>query len=364
MPKRLISRLRWQNFETTKDKLPSPIFDENPVWVKMYWKSWDLAFRNFHEPAANSGYVSQFIDAAFSQNIFQWDTCFMTMFCNVADPLVPGIGSLDNFYCKQYDDGEIPRELDRATGIRYVEWFNTQGKPFYSRLGWKTGQSYVPVEYRGRKPPKQPSYATLDALDHPIFSWAEMEHYRVTADKERIALVYQPLKRYREALNTYLRQGNGLYMTDWASMDNSTRNPYLDRGGCGVDISSEMVMFDRDLAEMAELLGKKDEAARFRKASEEIAALINKLMWNPEKKFYFDLTVEGKRAPVKTVAGFWPLIAMVCDKEQAVALVAQLNNPKTFNRLHRVPTVSADEPGYEATGGYWRGAVWRRPTRW
>ena len=103
-------------FETTRDKLPSPIYDENTNWVAMYWRSWELAFRNFHEPAQGSGYVSQFIDAAFNENIFQWDTCFMTMFCNYAHPLVPGIGSLDNFYRMQYPDGEIAREIDRSTG--------------------------------------------------------------------------------------------------------------------------------------------------------------------------------------------------------------------------------------------------------
>jgi hypothetical protein len=344
-------------FEETKDKLPAPIFDENPVWIKMYWKSWELGFRNFHEPAANSGYVTQFIDAAFNENIFQWDTCFMTMFCNYAHPLVPGIGSLDNFYCKQFEDGEIPREINRATGVCHAGWLNPEKRPLFSAGGWNIGVNRA-VEYRDRKPPEQPPHMTLDAINHPIFSWAEIEHLKITGDKDRIAMIYKPLVEYQRALNTYIRQGNGLYITDWASMDNSPRNPYLDRGGCGIDVSSEMVMFDRDLAAMADMLGKKAEAVKFRKEADETAVLINKLMWDAEKKFYFDLTVEGKRAPVKSVAGFWPLIAGVCDKQQAAALVEQLKNPRTFARLHRVPTVAADEPGYESTGGYWRGAVW------
>jgi hypothetical protein len=349
------------NYETTKDNLPSPIFDENPVWVQMYWKSWELAFRNFYEPPAGSGFVSQFIDAAFSENIFQWDTCFMTMFCNYAHPLVPGISSLDNFYCKQYEDGEIPREINRATGVCCTLWLNPQKKPLFSVGGWKgweTDDRNVSVVYRGRTAPAAPPHVTLDSLNHPIFSWAEMEHSRITGDKDRIALVYEPLKHYRDALNTYIRQGNGLYITDWASMDNSPRTPYLDHGGCGVDISSQMVMFNRDLAAMAEMLGKKDEAAQFQKDADEIAALINKLMWDSEKNFYFDLTLEDKRAPVKTIAGFWPLVAGVASREQAEYLVAQLKNTQTFARLHRVPTVAADEPRYESTGGYWRGAVW------
>jgi len=62
-------------FAETRNKLPGPIYDEDPACVDMYWKAWELAFRNFHEPAQSSGYVSQFIDAAFNQNVFLWDTC-------------------------------------------------------------------------------------------------------------------------------------------------------------------------------------------------------------------------------------------------------------------------------------------------
>ena len=35
-------------FEITRGKLPSPIYDQAPVYVEMYWKAWELAFRNFH----------------------------------------------------------------------------------------------------------------------------------------------------------------------------------------------------------------------------------------------------------------------------------------------------------------------------
>jgi hypothetical protein len=77
-------------FEETRGKLPSPVYDEDPACVQMYWKAWELAFRNFYEPSPGSGFVSQFIDAAFNQNIFLWDTCFMTMFCNYGYPYVPG----------------------------------------------------------------------------------------------------------------------------------------------------------------------------------------------------------------------------------------------------------------------------------
>ena len=348
-------------FETTRDKLPSPIFDEDPNYVRCYWKAWELAFKNFHEPADGSGFVSQFIDAAFNQNIFLWDTCFMTMFCNYGHPHVPGIQSLDNFYIKQHEDGEICREIDRTTGKDFEPWMNKEDEPLFSRWGyawWTEGHGKVPVVYEGRPAPTPNPKLTLDSLNHPIFSWAELESFRLTGDKERLQLVWEPLARYYAALQKYLRQGNGLYITDSASMDNATRNPYLKSGGTGIDISAEMVLFARNLAQVASVLGKESQARQYQRDAEELSALINRLMWDKQRKFYFDLTLKGQRAPVKSIAGFWTLLANVASTSQAAALAAELENPQTFKTVHRVPTLAANEPGYDPGGGYWNGAVW------
>jgi glycogen debranching enzyme len=152
-------------------------------------------------------------------------------------------------------------------------------------------------------------------------------------------------------------------MTDWASMDNSPRNPYLDRGGTGIDISCEMVLFANEMAEMARLLGRPEaEAEGFDSDSIKLAGLINRLMWDQEKRFYYDLTVDGKRAPVKTVAAFWALLSGVAGGPRGTRLVAEINDPATFGRLHPVPTVAADQPLYNPKGEYWRGSAWAPTT--
>ncbi|HEY0257606.1 MAG TPA: trehalase family glycosidase [Candidatus Methylacidiphilales bacterium] len=338
-------------FEDTKEKLPSPIYEENPLYIRMYWKAWELAFRNFHEPTPENGFVSQFIDAAFNENIFLWDSCFLTMFCNYAHTLVPGIVTLDNFYAKQRDSGEICREIDRNSGIEFHAWLNRERVDLFSVV------DKYSVVYVDRDIPQPPPFLTLDALNHPILAWAELESLRATGDQGRLKRIYDPLVRYYRALQKYLRQGNGLYITDWASMDNSPRNEPM-KNGVAVDISSEMVMFASQLEEFARLLGRKNKAEAFRQEAAETAKLICEKMWDPKEKFFYDLKPNGESTGIKTIAGYWTLLAGVATHEQADALAEELNNPRTFGRPHRVPTLAADQSGYDEKGGYWRGSVW------
>ena len=351
-------------FEETKGRLPKPIYEENPLWVETYWNAWEIAFRNFHEPAIGSGFVSQYIDAAFNNCIFMWDTAFMTMFCNYGWPLVPGIGSLDNFYIKQYPNGEICREINRSDGTDCALWVNHGHEQLYSTWGYEVPGNIrkVQVEYRGRSIPKPPPVHTLDNMNHPIMAWAEIESYKVTGDLGRLRTVYSPLKYQYEAFKKYTRQGNGLYMVDWASMDNSARNRFLAGGGTGIDISCEMVLFTNCLAEIASLTGNKKDAAAHKAASAELTGKINSLMWNQEDGFYYDLTLEGDQVGVKTVAAYWSLVSGVADTEKAEALVANLKNPATFGTKNLVPTLAGDEENFSELGDYWCGSVWAPTT--
>jgi hypothetical protein len=348
------------NYIETKNLLPSPIYDENPLWVESYWKTWEIAFKNFHEPAAGSGFVSQYIDAAFNSNIFLWDTAFMTMFLNVAHTLTPGIASLDNFYVKQHSTGEICREINRTSGIDFEPWQNNENVPLFSRWGFNeySNQNRVDVIYKDRAVPVPNPKLTLDALNHPILAWAELESFKWTGDIERLKIVHQTLIKYYEALKKYICQGNGLYITDWASMDNSPRNICLAEGGSGIDISSEMVLFARNLSEISAILGYEKDAKNFNEEADTLAAIINTKMWDNEKNFYFDLTIDEEFCPIKTIAAYWTLISKTATPDRAKYLVSQLTNPNTFGRLHPVPTLAADEKGYFPQGGYWSGAVW------
>jgi len=396
------------------------VYDDNPQWIATYWKAWELALKNLHEPEPGSGFVSQYIDAAFNDKVYLWDSSFMTMFMNYGAPLVPGISTLDNFYARQHEDGEICREMIRATGACWAPWVNRECGPLSSRFGW-SGERFkdlirkleirnaalkpdpriasvgtidnpfmgwvqsaslqgtlseddpqlehplnlptpLAVTYRGRSAPNPNPVFTLEALNNPIAAWAEVESYRVTGNKDRLKSIWEPLVRYYDTFQTYLKQGNGLYVTDFTSMDNSPRNHYLDGGGTAVDTSSQMALFARNLAEIADILGMPRESRKYATQANAVSRVINRQMWDRTRHFYFDLRLNGGRDPVKTVAAFWTLVGRVPSASQSKYLAQELNDPKTFGRPNAVPTLAGDEPSYNPKGGYWSGAVWAPTT--
>lgn len=360
-------------YEEVKDKLPIPVVDKKPLWKESYDYSVKILFQNMHKPAPGSGFVSNFVDAAFNADIFLWDTVFMTFFCNLFHKYVPGICSLDNFYCKQFEDGEIPREMVRETGEDFPLWVNVYHKPLYSyfhnNYGFRRLKDLTNLTYEemykpdlGRKVEKVP-YLTLDNLHHPLLQLGEMESYQRTGDVERLSMVFEPLRRQYEAMKYHLQHANGLYVTDWSSMDNSPRNKYL---GLAVDTTSEMVLFARLLGEILDILeangyeieDSKALREQLAKDRERTVEAMNRYMWNEEDGFYYDVTFEGKQTGIKTIAGFAPMLAGASTKEQNERLVYWLKDKETFNRVHRIPVLAANEPGFDKDGGYWSGSVW------
>jgi len=311
------------SFDQSERYLPRPVLDGDKKLLEMYWYCWRLAFTHLKKPKSGSGLASNFLDEAFNRHIFQWDTIFMLMFARYGHAAFPFIVSLDNFYCKQHDDGYICREILEKNGDDF---------------------------YDSGKDPR--------AINPPIFSWAEMENFKLTGNKERLAKAMPTLERYVAWLETGRKKEgtkHGLYWNSnlGSGMDNSPRS-----GSGWVDMSSQMVIQYDNLAEMAGVLGKDAKKRYFRRRAKEISDLMDKWMWNDKDGLYYDVDDDGKQVKRKTIACFWPLLAGTATGERAKRLVANLKDPKTFWRKIVFPTLSADDPKYKVKGGYWHGAVW------
>jgi len=308
-------------FEASRAKLPQPVIADHPEWTQLYWKAWELAFAHLKQPSPGSGFVSNFIDPAFNENTFQWDSCFMVLFAHYAEPEFHAIGSLDNFYAKEHSNGFICREINRATGEdRY----------------------YGGIE---------------NAANPPLFSWIEWENYLMTGDSGRFRSVLPVLVKNYLWLQANRTRPDGFYWNTGlgAGEDDLVRNR---TAYDWMDMTAQQAQNAYYIALIARSIGDRDAAAYFEAENRKLAHLVNARMWDPTTGFYYDLQQNGRPTGIRTVLGFWPMLAHIASPIQAASLVKWLQNPNAFWREDVVPALAKDQPGYSADGQYWNGAVW------
>jgi glycogen debranching enzyme len=85
---------------------------------------------------------------------------------------------------------------------------------------------------------------------------------------------------------------------------------------------------------------------------------ISEQLWDDQRGFLYDQYANGTLSDTKGIGAYWALYTDVLDKPRLDRLVKELENPATFNRLHRIPSLSADHPKYNPKGRYWQGGVW------
>ena len=301
---------------------PRPIVDERPDWLALYDKSWEIARAGVKRGTGENGFVGEYLDEGFSDNIFQWDTCHMMLFARYANGFVPSIVSLDNFYQSQHPDGAICREIRESDGSDY----------------WSRDQ--------------------LDYTNPPLFSWAEWEYYRLTADGSRFTRILPILDRYYRWCKTNRAREDGMYY--WnnlaSGMDNLPR-PENENVGW-VDYTSQQAMTARHMSRMAAVTGDWKLESRYEEEYATLSTLVNELCWHEDSGCYYDVYEDGEHVKIGSAASFWPMLAGIASPERAARLVEHLQNPAEFCRPHLFPALSADHPDYRESGDYWNGGVW------
>ena len=138
-------------FGSARDLLPAPRWQGHEAAIACYWKAWEIAFRNLRQPPLQSPLIANFIDPAFNDCTFMWDSSFMTMFGRYGSRAFNFQRTLDNFYSRQHPDGFICREIAIEDGTDRFERFDPSS----------TGPNLMP--------------------------WAEWEYYLQFQDKDRLA---------------------------------------------------------------------------------------------------------------------------------------------------------------------------------
>jgi glycogen debranching enzyme len=197
-----------------------------------------------------------------------------------------------------------------------------------------------------------------DIVQPPILAWGAWKVYEIAGDEEFISYCYPLLSAMVLWDCEYLdADGNGLCEWDARNASGMDNSPRFDQPvGDAVDLNSYLVNDMAYLEKMAMLLGLEDDVRMWAEMHAARSVKINELLWDEETGFYYDLSPEGEKISIKTEAGFTPLFAGVCSREQAAALVKHLASPTEFRRTFPVSSVSADEPSF--SDDMWRGPVW------
>jgi hypothetical protein len=221
----------------------------------------------------------------------------------------------------------------------------------------------------------------------PFYSWVNWEVYGIAKDRVEAKAFLEDAYRSGAAFTEFLlanrdRDRDGLLEWGGHAVLESVRDslvPIWDLLGENdpkapslveaLDLSVMVVQELRSLSEMAAELGRKAESAAWARRADDLARLVEETMWDESTGFYYNVdrdanafvTRGGLDLRRQEIIGFLPLWAGVASPERAERLVAKLTDPAKFWRRFGVPTLAADDPGYEPQIRrccQWNGAVW------
>lgn len=333
---------------------------------KMYEKALAITKSKVRGGDQEAFFTKPFIDAAFSKNIFLWDTCFMCCFCKYHLDELPVYQALDNFYDLMEEDGFICRE--------------------YRHTGEALWSKEHPV-----------------SINPPLLAFAELEIFGVNQNLDRLQEVYPKLKKnFQFHVDRYMMEDNLFYGdTMGLGMDNILRSPvgweptegngwthhelgdrlaamqasdeeklqffiteYVNtktgvwnKQGRQIDFSSQMAMYALQLKEIAARIGKDVDIPAYEEFHRKVKEALNKYCWNEEDGFYYELGF-GEQIKRKHIGMYWALLGEVVPEERLPKFLSHLSDPNEFYRKTPLPALAASEPDYVGWGDYWLGGVW------
>jgi len=286
------------------------IYDRTWAWISDYWATGSEASgigggKFFYYPPEN--------------RLDQLEQIFSSFFLVYSNRIYAASNGLDALYSKQESDGAIRDRYDIDTGKAIRDSSNPEG------------------------------------LTLPLFSWAEYNLYHKSANKKRVKEVMPVLQRYYAWIESTFKQPNGLYKVPLSAtgMANSPRENAV----YYVDFNAAMAVNALYMSALGDILNDKDISFQYKRNYFSLKTRINGMMWNADDGFYHDVDEQEHQVQIKTVGGFWPLLAEIPNEERAEAIIAHLTNPATFGTENPFPSLSADSANYDKRGLGYAGSV-------
>ncbi|MDR2542325.1 MAG: hypothetical protein LBC80_02605 [Treponema sp.] len=302
----------------TKHDFPKIHFYDQD-FVDIYDKTWAWIHDCWNGGGVKSGIEGKFFSYPDSQIVTQADAIFSSFFLVYSNRIYQAHTTLDLFYDRQEANGAIRCAYDVNLGTPVMERDNSEG------------------------------------LGIPLFAWAEHNIYHKSGNKKRVKDVLPILCKYTSWIDKVYKKPNGLYKTPLSTtgMTNSPRGDayYL------MDFNTMMAIHMLYMSALADILNDKETSFQFKRHYFALKTRINSLMWNVEDGFYYDINKNENQVPIKTIAGFWPLLAEIPNGEKAERIIEKLSDPKCFGTPHPFPSLAVSEKEFDESGRGYRGSV-------
>lgn len=285
------------------------IYDKTWAWIQDCWFSGET----------KSPLGSKFFFHPGSSSVYQIEAVLSSFFLVYSNRIFQAHPSLDLFYERQEPSGAIRWAYDIETGNPVVGPENPEG------------------------------------LGLPLFAWAEFNLYHKSANKKRVKDIIPILHKYMAWIDGLFKQPNGLYRVPLSvtGMDNAPR----EKAAYLVDFNTIMAINALYMSALADILNDKEASFQYKRQYFSLKTRINSLMWDNESGFYYDLDEQEQRIPVKTLAGYWPLLAEIPNDDKAERIIDKLQDPLYFGAHHPFPSVALNESSFDERGNGYRGSV-------
>jgi len=218
----------------------------------------------------------------------------------------------------------------------------------------------------------------------PILAWGVERVYQRNGDKELLTQCLGRLERFHD---WYWRErdlhNNGLITlgaytgklqhAKWetfdceCNMDGMTMTVHPQRKGpnegawyadiCVPGNTAYLILGERSLAQLAEIVGDKEMAARRKRRMEKGAKAMRDHMWDEKAGTFLAVNRDSlEKIPVATIGSWIPLAAGVPTEAMARRMAAVLASPAWMTPLP-VPTVDRTDKRWKSSA-FWRGDVW------
>jgi len=244
---------------------------------------------------------------------------------------------------------------------------------------------------------------TPDRSQPPVGAYVVLKIFQRTADLDFLTFAYPYLTKWhafwkaRTLSGSFRRDGNGDGLLEWGSdrilvnrrkypeweVDSTGKQramwesgqddlPNWDEAGFNdssgtmtmncIDLNSLYALDAYCLSQIASILQKRRDHRRYSDEYDSMKKLINDVLWDNREGFYFDRHWDGTFSKRKASSNFFPLIAMIPNRRQALRMLRHLINEKYFWSEYVIPTISRSDPKFKEQE-YWRGTI-RPPTNY